>query len=81
MLVISRVLISCVVSQMREGTMFSAGLSNRWTSSDSFSVGPSIQETMGRRACGSLWVLTGKYILWVRTDVGSRKSWERCIVL
>ena len=76
MLVVLRVLITFVVSEMREGTMSCAGLSKRWANPDSFSVRPSIQETMGQRVCGSLWVLTGKYIHWVQMDVGSRRSRE-----
>ena len=43
--------------------MSNAGLSSRWMSLDSFSIGPLMQDTTGRRACGSLWVSIGKYIL------------------
>ena len=60
MLATSRVLMRCVVSGMREGTMSDAGFRSRWTSLDSFSVGPSMHETPGRRVRGSLCVFIGK---------------------
>ena len=49
MLVVSRVLMSCIMSEIGEGTMVSAGLSKRWTNPDSFSVGPSMHDTIGQR--------------------------------
>ena len=76
MLVVSRLLMSCIVSEIREGTRVSAGLSKRWTNLDSFSVGPSMHKTIGRRVRGSLCVFTGKYMWCVRIEVGSRRSWE-----
>ena len=47
--VVSSILIRCLESARREGTIGRAGLSSLSTSPDSFSVGPETPDTTGRR--------------------------------